>query len=59
MTTHATYAHALVQLERDHPGAIIDEVIVVLDDCIYTLGHDGEGNVVGTDDFTPVERWYP
>lgn len=55
-TTHATYEDAIRRLVNDHPGLDMpDEVVVLIDDCVYRLTYDGEGNIVGTDTFTSVE----
>lgn len=55
MRTFATFEDAIDALCEDHPGAIIDHVYVVIDDCAYDLHTNAEGRVIGTDDFAHAE----
>jgi hypothetical protein len=49
--TFNTFEDAIDALCDDHPGAIIDHVYVIIDDCAYDLQADSRGRVTGTDTF--------
>lgn len=55
--TYTTFAEAIDALCKEHEGAMIDRVGVIIDDCAYTLTTNAEGKVVGTDSFTSIDEF--